>query len=45
VYLSDDVIEQNLTAEEFHRQSVRRPRTLSISPSMQLSKNESARWQ
>jgi hypothetical protein len=33
---SDDVIEQNLTAEEFHRQSVRRPRTLSISPSMQL---------
>ena len=25
----DDVIEQNLTAEEFHRQSVRRPRTSS----------------
>ena len=38
----DDVIEQNLTAEEFHRQSVRRPRTLSISPSLQLaSKTES----
>ena len=35
-FLPDDVIEQNLTAEEFHRQSVRRPRTLSISPSMQL---------
>ena len=35
-------MEQNLTAEEFHRQSVRRPRTLSISPSMQLAtKNES----
>lgn len=38
-------MEQNITTEDFHRHSVRRPRTLSISPSMQLSSSSAANYQ